>query len=211
MKNIYLLSKDTKEYENVKYLTIFDIINISFDIDFSKYDALIFTSKNAIYSLENNTSWKDVPSYAIAPKTAQILKQYNSNLKYTGKSGHGDDFAKELIPIVKNKKLLYIRAKKVVSNLVNILNENNILCDELISYETSCKYYEQKEKPLINSIIIFTSPSTIKCFLNNFTWDDSYIAVCIGKTTSKYLPKEIKYYISEKTSIESCISLANSL
>ena len=204
-KDIYLLSNVKSNDLEVQNLNIFDISFVKYDIDFTKYDALLFTSKNAIYSLASNNTWQDIPSYGISTKTAKILEEYNSNLVYTGSSGHGDDFANELIPHLKNKKVLYIRAKKVVSNLVNILNENNILCDEIITYETTCKSYDIKQQPSKNSIIIFSSPSTIKCFLNNFIWDDSYFAIVIGKTTAKYLPSNIKYEIAKETSIESCI------
>ena len=211
LNKIYLLSQKDIQYKDVEFLPIFEIKYIDFDIDFSSYDGLIFTSKNGIYSLQYNTKWQNIPSYAIATKTAKILKQYNSNVVYTGKSGHGDDFANELIDILQNKKVLYIRAKKVVSNLVNILNNNGVICDELISYETSCVYYDKIKQPPKGSVIVFTSPSTIKCFFNNFEWDSSYKAVSIGKTTAKYLPKNIVSYISNTTSIESCITLAKTL
>lgn len=206
--SIYLLTKNTNQFKDVSYLTIFDIRNISFEIDFNLYDGLLFTSKNAIYSLEKDLLWKTIPSYAIAQKTSDILKQVSANLVYTGKSGHGDDFANELKTKLKDKRVLYIRAKKVVSNLVNILNENNIICDELITYETVCKKYDIEQKPPKNSIIIFSSPSTIKCFFNSFKWDDSYLAIAIGKTTAKYFPDIVNYKIAEQTSIESCIELA---
>jgi len=209
-KNIYLLS-DIKNLDfDIKSLSIFDINFLEYDIDFNSYDALIFTSKNAIYSIKDDESWKNVPSYAISNKTAKVLKEANSNLEYIGVSGHGDEFAKELIPILENKKVLYIRAKKVVSNLHKILNKNNILCEELVTYETKCINYSIDKKPTKNSIIIFSSPSTIECFLSNFTWDDSYLAVVIGKTTAKYLPSNINYKIAEETSIESCIKMAKS-
>jgi len=209
-KNIYLLSPIVVDDLDIKKLDIFDIGFIKYRIDFHLYDALLFTSKNAIYSLQNNNEWKDIPSYAISNKTANILKDNNSNLVFTGTSGHGDDFANELIPKLQNKKVLYIRAKEVVSNLVNILNSNNVVCDEIVTYETICKTYDEKEQPIKNSIIIFSSPSTIKCFFNNFTWDNSYFAVVIGKTTAKYLPSYINYKIAQKTSIESCIQMAKS-
>ena len=209
-KDIYLLSNVKSNDLDIKNLNIFDISFIKYNINFTKYDALLFTSKNAIYSLDKDDTWKNIPSYAISKKTAKILNNYNSNLVYTGTSGYGDDFANELIPNLKDKKILYIRAKKVVSNLVNILNKNNILCDEIITYETICKNYDIKNKPAKNSIIIFSSPSTIKCFLNNFAWDDSYFAIVIGQTTAKYLPANINYKIANETSIESCILSAKS-
>lgn len=211
MSNIYLLSNENILNENIINLPIFDIKYLDFNIDLTQYDGLIFTSKNAVYSMKNNNIWTTIPSYAIAKKTAKIIKQNSDNVIYTGDSGHGDDFANELISLLKNKKVLYIRAKKVVSNLVDILNKNGVICDELITYETVCKDYDKSFKPNKNAIIIFSSPSTIKCFFNSFQWDKSYLAIAIGKTTAKYFPKDINYKIADTTSLQSCIELAKQL
>ena len=208
MCKIYLLNN--LKYEGVDNLEVFGIKNIISDIDLSIYDALIFTSKNAIYSIDSfNKEWKEIPSYAIAPKTADIINKYNGNLQFTGVSSHGNEFAKELIPKLKNKKTLYIRALKTVSKLVDILKENDINIDELIAYETTCL---KNKKSLENdSIFIFTSPSSVECFFKNYKWHNSYKAITIGKTTSNYLPKNIDYIVSEKTSIDECIKLAKQL
>lgn len=205
MAKIYLLSN--QKYPNVENLEVFQIEYIKSNIDLNKYDALIFTSKNAVYSLEiYNKNWKNIPSYAIALKTAKIIEELNGKVNFTGNSGHGNDFAKELIPLLKNKKVLYIKALKTVSNLPNILRENKILLDELIAYKTSCK----KSNTLLedNSIFIFTSPSSVECFFKQYSWKDSYKAIVIGKTTANFLPENINYEISSLTSIEECINIA---
>lgn len=208
MSKIYLLNN--LKYEGVENLEVFGIEFIKSNIDLSKYDALIFTSKNAIYSLDSfNKTWKDIPSYAIAPKTAKIIKEYQGNLFFTGESSHGDEFAKELIPKLENKKVLYIKAVKTVSKITEILKDNNIDIDELVTYKTSClKSSKQLER---NSVFIFSAPSSVECFFKNYAWDESYKAIVIGKTTAKYLPSNIKYNISEKTSIDECIKLAKQL
>lgn len=209
MSDIVLLSD--KKYEGTISLPIFDINFLPLEVDLNSYDALIFTSKNAIYSLENsNIKWKDKAAYVIAPKTADVIKNLNGNLEFISQSSHGNDFALELIPLLKNKKVLYIRGKRSVSNLTKILLDNNVLIDELISYETTCskKLLSQPKK---NSIIIFTSPSTIECFFKNLIWDDSYTAIAIGKTTAQFLPKNINYNISSIQSIEACIELAKKI
>jgi uroporphyrinogen-III synthase len=212
MKNIYLLSNETIQDDSIIHLSIFDIKYTTNNIDFQLYDALLFTSKNSIYSLEaTQSNYHNIPSYAIATKTANLLEKYNSNIQYIGKSSNANDFANELKDILKDKKVLYIRAKNVVSDLANILQQHNISCDELISYETICKSYSLDKTPPLHSIIIFSSPSSIRCFLNNFVWNDTYTAVCIGDTTASFLPQHIKANISERLSIKSCISLAKTL
>lgn len=205
MAKIYLLNN--QKFQDVENLEVFEIKHIKSNVNLQDYEALIFTSKNAIYSLDSfNQNWKKIPSYAIASKTADIIKQLGGNLVFTGITSHGNDFAEELITLLKDKKVLYIKALKTVSNLPEILIQNKILLDELVAYETSCKKVDvELEK---NSIFIFTSPSSAECFFKQYSWHDSYRAIVIGKTTAKFLPKNIKYEISSQTSVEECVNLA---
>ncbi len=206
MNNIVLLSN--MKYEGVENLPVFDIEYLDVKIDLEKYDSLIFTSKNAIYAIDKLcNSWTKLDSYAIAKKTSDILKKYNSNIVFTGTFSHGDEFAYELIPLLKNKKVLYVKGEKNVSSLFEILSNNHVNIKEIAVYKTICNK-NIFNPPVSNSIIIFTSPSCIKCFFEKFTWNESYKAVVIGKTTAKYMPQNIKYEISPIQSIEACIELA---
>jgi len=205
--NIYILSD--KKVKWAKNLPVFEIKPIQQDVDFSNYDALIFTSKNAIYALDSmDKSWKKKPAYVIAPQTAKIVRHLGGNLKFVGKEKHGNQFALEIIKKYKHQKVLYIRAAKVVSDLVNILNTNDITCDELIVYETVCKQFDKKVKLPKNSTIIFSSPSTIECFFKNISWDESFKAISIGNTTAQYFPENITPVISDTTSLDSCVKKA---
>lgn len=205
MAKIYLLSN--QKYNEVENLDVFQIKYIESNIDLLKYDALIFTSKNAVYSLDSfNQDWKKIPSYVIAPKTAQIIEKLGGKIAFTGITSHGNEFAQELIEILKNKKVLYVKALKTVSNLVEILKEKKVLIDELVAYETSCKKSNIKLEN--NSIFIFSSPSSVECFFKQYKWNDSYKAIVIGKTTAEYLPNNIDYVVSSQTSIDECINLA---
>jgi uroporphyrinogen-III synthase len=205
--NIYILSD--KKVKWAKNLPMIEIKLIEQKIDFFSYDALIFTSKNAVYSIDKmDKTWREKPSYTIAPQTAKIIKHFKGNLKFVGKEKHGNAFALELIKNLKHKKVLYIRGTEVVSDLVNILNANSIVCEELIIYETICKEYKNKIKIPKNSTIIFSSPSTIKCFLHNITWDKSFKAISIGHTTAQYFPEYITPIIADTTSLESCVKKA---
>ncbi|PLY05372.1 MAG: uroporphyrinogen III synthase [Arcobacter sp.] len=209
MNKIYLLSNH--KYDDIENLEVFKIEYIPSMVDLSLYDALIITSKNAIYSLNSfNNDWKDIPSFAIAKKTAEVIKKEGGVVEFTGKTGHGNDFAKELIPLLRNKKVLYVRALKVASNLVNLLKDYNIDVEELITYKTVCN--KSLNAKIENySTIIFTSPSSINCFFNKYSWNDTLKAIVIGKTTGKYMPDDIKYEISSETSLEECIKLAKRL
>lgn len=205
--HIYILSD--KKVKWAKNLPVFDIQPIKQDVDFSNYDALLFTSKNAIYSIDSfDKTWKKKPAYVIAPETAKIVRHLKGMLQFVGKEKHGDKFALEIVKKFKHQKILYIRGSEVVSDLINILNTNDIVCDELIVYKTVCKQFNKKIKLPENSTIIFSSPSTIECFFKNISWDESFKAVSIGNTTAKYFPKNITPVISDTTSLESCVKKA---
>ena len=213
MAKIYLLSPKKIVDKDIIHLPIFDIKYLPFSIDFNNYNALLFTSKNSIESLIKNGDnlWKQIPSYAISDMTAAYLKKAGGNLVFNAKAKNGNEFAKLLIEKLKNKKVLYIRAKKVASNIVEILKSNDILCDELVSYETICKKYDKGYKIEDGSIIIFSSPSSVKCFLKNFSLDSNYKYVAIGETTAKELPKNLNYNLPKEKSLPLCISLAKKL
>lgn len=207
MNDIYLLND--MQIKGIKNIPLLGIRFLPQEIDILQYDALVFTSKNAVYSLDSfNKEWKKIPSFVIAPKTAKVVESLGGKIAFIGNSGHGNEFAQELIPVLSNKRVLYIKAKKVVSNLAGLLKEALIDVDELVAYETACNSLQNREIPAKNSVIIFTSPSTIECFFENFSWDESYKAVVIGHTTANYLPKHISYVVSKTTSIDDCISLA---
>lgn len=205
--NIFILSD--KKVKWAQNLPVIEIQPIKQNVDFSDYDALVFTSKNAIYSIDAiDKTWKRKPSYAIAPQTAKVVKQLGGELKFVGKEKYGDEFGWEIVEKFKHQKVLYIRGSKIVSDIVNILNSNDVICDELIIYETVCKKFDKEIKLPKNSTIIFSSPSTIKCFLKNVSWDESFKAISIGNTTAKYFPQNITPIIADTTSLASCVKKA---
>ncbi len=205
MAKIYLLSN--QKYSHVENLEVFQIKHIKSEIDLLKYDALVFTSKNAVYSLDSfNKDWKKIPSYVIAPKTANVIEKLGGNIAFVGVTSHGNEFAQELLKVLRNKKVLYVKALKTVSNLVGILKENKIQLDELVAYETSCR--DSKIDLEDNSIFIFTSPSSVECFFKQYSWKDSFKAIVIGKTTAEYLPKNVDFTMTVETSIDECVKLA---
>lgn len=205
MAKIYLLNN--QKYSNVENLEVFQVKHIKSEVNVLNYDALVFTSKNAVYSLDSfNKDWKKIPSYVIAPKTAEVIESLGGNIAFIGITSHGNEFAQELINELKDKKVLYIKALKTVSNLVGILKDNKINLDEVVAYETSCK--ETNIDLEEDSIFIFTSPSSVECFFKQYSWKDSYKAVVIGKTTADYLPKNVDFIMSSETSVDECVNLA---
>jgi len=204
LKNIYILSE--KPFQNAKNLPCILIKQIYKDIDFSKYEALVFTSKNGVLVADHiSKKWKEIPSYSIGSGTSKAIKELGGKLEFEAKNSYGDKFASEIKERLHGKKVLFLRAKVVTSKLNSILKEAGVLLDEEIVYETVCNECENLKKPESGSCIVFSSPSTIECFFRCFEWDSSYKAVVIGDVTKKTMPKGVPYILSEKTTIPSCI------
>lgn len=205
--NIYTLGD--KKVQNAKSLPVYKINYLESAIDFTQYDAIVFTSKNSVMAVDSfNKNWKNLPAYTIASETAKTVKRLGGKLKFVGITKHGNEFAHELLNELDGKKVLYLRGKKVVSSLIEIFEEAQIVCDNVIVYENVCSDdLKIKELP-DNSYIIFSSPSTIDCFLKHFEWKQSYKAISIGHTTAKYFPEHINPIIAYTTSIDSCVNKA---
>lgn len=207
--SIYLLSDSF--HEDVINLPQIKVTYKDVSLDLSYYDALIFSSKNAVKAISNiNQDWKDIPSFVIGEPTANAINEFGGSLAYTAKSSYGNTFARELIPLLKGKKALFIRAKKVLSSLEEILKDEGIDLSSQVLYETTCSD-EKDEELKEDSIFIFTSPSTVECFFKNHEWHSSYKAVCIGDVTAKALPKNISLHVSQIQTIPACIELAKTI
>ncbi len=207
MRKIYLLNSD--KFENIVNLPVIEINFFHKEINLDSYDALVFTSKNGVKAIDNiDKKWRQKKIYSIGQGTSKEIKKYNTNPIYTAINSYGDSFAKEIGESLKGKRVLFPRAKKVTSKLNEILKKIGVKLDEIIVYETVCKEHQDASKPEKDSVIIFTSPSTIKCFFKSFIWDESYKAVVIGKVTAKAMPQEIKFTYAKEQTIKSCIEVA---
>lgn len=209
--NIYLLSESS--HEGVINLPLIKANYFDVSLDISSYEALIFSSKNAVYALDKiDKNWRNIPAFAIGEATASVITKLGGNLAYVASNAYGNDFAYEIIEKLKGKKVAFLRAKKVLSNLEEILQFAKIQLDSHVLYETTCNAQNTLYPIEKNSIIIFTSPSTVECFFKSYTWDNSSHAVCIGSVTSKALPMYIKnLHVSSKQTIKGCIELAKTL
>ena len=207
---VYLLSD--KEYDGAISLGVIGIRFLEIPFTCKGVDALVFTSKNAVVAVDRlDPSWRQLPSFAIGDGTAKMIEHLGGSVAYTATSSYGDDFALEIISRLYGKKVLFPRAKVVISHLSDILRTNGVRVDEIIVYETLCRSCEEIPSPEIDSVLIFTSPSTVDCFFKCFSWHDSWKAVCIGKRTAEALPQSIVPYLSPSQTIPACIAYAHTL
>ena len=207
---IYLLSPHAKEGCIHLPMISFGIVEKTLTLE--GYELLMFTSKQAVISAEKlNPNWKKIPCLAIGSATAKQIKTLGGSVHYQPRSFYGATLSHDIMSKFKEKKILYLRPKEVSFDSKGFLAKEGIGLDEKIIYETVCKYYSGEKKPEKQAIIIFTSPSTIHCFLKNFEWDESYTAVVIGEATKKHLPANARYEVADTPLIDACIEKAKSM
>ncbi len=207
--NIFLCSP--KKYEGINSLPTIEFKLIASKLDLNGFDTILFSSKQAvIFADKLNPAWKERFIIAVGPATANIAKELGAKEIYYPKNYYGKELAKDVLKYFQNKKILYVRPKVISFDSKNFLAQYGITIQEAIIYETKCKSYQNKTLPK-NAIIIFTSPSTIKCFLKSFEWDESFKAVVIGKSTLKKLPQFIKASVAKEPTIDACVELAKKM
>ena len=177
-------------------------------IDFSKYDYLIITSKQTSKALKQyeKKSYIDKPGLCVSVASAKSYEELGAKVLDIG-GGYGDNLVKKIKNFPKDTKWLYLRAKVVASDFVQRCQNDGYKIDEAIVYESDCSQEILDVKVEDNATLIFTSPSSLKCFLKNSDIKETNNIIVIGTTTAKALPKGIKYVISTQTTIESCMNL----
>lgn len=185
-------------------------------------DSLIFTSKNGIHAFWENLQsrdpslrklWLGLPNFVIGEASAKALNALGMKAEFIASSAYGDVFAKELVLYLKGKKPLFLRAKRIASNLPEVLRSSGIPLQEAIVYENIPHRLDNPPKLQQDSIIIFGAPSHIRAFLLNFSWDRSFCALCIGAKTSMAAREllaggELKILQAPQPSFQSALELA---
>ena len=204
---IYLLSPVAKE-------GLFSLPMITFEItakeiDFQGCDTLMFTSKQAVITADAlDSAWRQYPSIAIGKATAQMITSLGGSVLYQPDTFYGSRLSAEIIKKFRTRKILYLRPKEVSFDAKGHLAKAGIALYEQILYQTRCKSYHPSQKPPKEAVIIFTSPSTIRCFFQHFAWDHTYTAVVIGETTRQHLPAGIDIVVADQPLIAACIAKA---
>nr|WP_314889764.1 uroporphyrinogen-III synthase [uncultured Campylobacter sp.] len=208
---IYLVGSNL-EFEGVKTLVLNEIKFNKFSVNLAEFDALVLTSKNSVNALKfNQILPASLQICSIGDGTSRAASEFGLAQIYTAQNAHGNDFAAEIVPFLKGKKTLFLRARETASNVGEILRESGVNLTQIIAYENVFKPLNEEQKPPKNSVIIFTAPSAVRNFTRNFGWDESYKAVAIGLTTAKELGNFAVPAMSAQQNINSCVSLAKTL
>ncbi len=209
-KPIYLFS--ISSHPDAKSINSLDIKFLKPKIDFSKYDYLIITSKQASEALKqyDKNEYIHMPSICVSKKSAEAYESLGGEVLACG-NGYGNDLSAVIKQFPYTKRWLYLRAKVVASDFISTCQEEGYNIDEIVVYESECSNDIRHVEVEDDSILIFTSPSSLNCFLENHTFTPSNKVIVIGKTTALAVPDGVKYSISPETTIESCMEIGLAL
>ncbi len=210
MRPIYLFS--ISSHPKAISVNSLDITFFKPEIDFSKYDYLVITSKQASKALKqyNKDDYINKSALCVSKQSAKSFEDLGGEVLAVG-GGYGDNLIQQINSYPKETKWLYLRAKVVASDFVVTCRNEGYSIDERIVYKSDCSEVINSANVKDNAILIFTSPSSVHCFLKNHRLLQSQKIIVIGKTTAKAIPKNCTYTLSNKTTIESCMQIACSL
>ncbi len=205
-KNIYLFS--LTPYKGVNHINSLHVSFFTPKINFKNYDYLIITSKQVLEALKNyDESWKDLAVLAVAKPTAEAVKKAGGTILEYG-SGYGDNLSAIIASYDKEKRWLYLRAKEVASDFALTCKQNGYKIDEVIVYETSCSKECLHVRVEDDATLIFTSPSSVECFLKHHDFKETQNIIVIGTTTARAIPHGVSYKIASQPTMQSCIQKA---
>ena len=207
-KPIYLFS--ISSHEDTININSLDVVFFKPDVEFESYDYFIITSKQTSQALKQYANVSLKPALCVSVASAKSYEEIGGEVLGIG-GGYGDNLIEKIRSYPKDKRWLYLRAKVVASDFVSICQKDGYNIDEVVMYESGCSKEIENVKVEDNSIFIFTSPSSVKCFLKNHTISEDANIIVIGKTTAKALPSNLTYIISNETTIQSCVEIAMTL
>ncbi len=206
---IYLFSKTN--HPDVNSVPVLATEFFQPEIDFSRYDAIVLTSKQAVTALDKiSNAWTEIPALTIADLTAAMAQKSGATVMEKG-NGYGDSLADIIINGYPDKKWLYPRPEVVASDFVEKVRRAGVILEDAIVYKTSCNAEAGNIDLEDNAVLIFTSPFTIDCFLQFYEFRTTHKVVAIGKTTNAALPESVKAVMPETPSVDNCVTLARQL
>ncbi len=179
------------------------IVPLSFELDKTNFDFLIFTSQNAVsYFFESNAyqELKTSEVFCVGEKTKDLLEGVGLKVIEMGKNAQ--ELGKTIVENYPNKSFLFLSGKQRLDILPNIFKKNNVRYEEISVYDTllTPKQFDRS----FNGVLFF-SPSAVESYFQKNSIEDS-IAFCIGPTTEKAAKNYTQNtVIANKPSIENVL------
>lgn len=180
-------------------------------IDYTHYDAIVLTSKQAAIALEQiNHDWIRLPVLTIADFTAKQARDFGAQVLEHG-GGYGDTLAEIIINGYSTWRWLYPRPEVVASDFAKRVSDAGVCMKGVVVYKTTCNADVATLALEHDAILIFTSPFTIKCFLQQHRFSASHTIIAIGATTASALPDTVEALMPKTPSVQGCVDLAKTL
>ena len=209
-KLIYLFS--ISSHPKAKHINPLSINFFQPKVDFSKYDNFIITSKQVakILSFYEVSKKNLLPALCISKQSAKSYEAIGGKVLALGK-GYGDTLIEKIKDYPKATKWLYLRAEVVASNFVEVCQNEGYNIEEAVIYQSQCSSQMANIEVEKDAVLVFTSPSSVECFLAHNSFEKTHKIVVIGKTTLKKIPKDIEVHLSKEKTVESCMQIALTL
>jgi len=203
---VYLFS--TSSYPNTIHINSLQITFLKPKINFEEYDYIIVTSKQISHALQayDKKQYIEKKFLCISQQSANSLKSLGCDILTIGE-GYGDDLSRIIKSYPKETRWLYLRAKEIASNFRDNCVEDGYSIDEKIVYESRCSFEMDNLNIQEKATLIFTSPSSVRCFLSKNNFTKNHKIIVIGKTTAKVVDSKFNCMVSKTTTIKSCLDL----
>lgn len=209
MRPIYLISKTP--YEGVIHIPILTISFLHPAIDFTEYEGVILTSKQAILALKAyRVPYSTLQCICVSEGTAQAAREAGALSVEVG-NGYGSSIPDVLHQKKRHGKWLYVRPKVIASEWVTTARNEGFMIDEAIVYETTCNEEANDFTIADDAVLVFTSPSSIECFFKFYQILPSHSIVAIGTTTKDSFLSAKEVLVSPQASVASAVELAQKI
>jgi len=200
---IYTLGN--KKIPKAECFPVLGFMYLDCHIDFNEYDLLVITSQNALLAIKNDKQqWINKKILTVGQATQELAIQMGALDVVCSSVNNAKSMILENISLIQSRKTLYLRGKRVSTDIKSILKLQNINIYEKIVYENFCNIDNISLKIEKNSWVILSSPFIVECFCNNFDLQD-YKIMLFGKKLFKKMPKHSKYQISPKDTIKDTV------
>lgn len=133
----------------------------------------------------------DIKFAVIGSGTADILKKHGIFADLIPEIYTSKALGNQLVNSVsKNEKVLILRAEQGSSDLTRILDENNIIYDDIKTYDVQCKTKSSNSNVIDTDFITFASSSGVNVFFENgYKLSSKTKIISIGEITADALRK----------------------
>ena len=183
-------------------IPLIDFRSIDFTVQHQRYDWIIFTSQNAVRSFleKGKPDRMSAKMAAVGKKTAEAIEKAGLTVQFTPSLYVTDVFVKEFAKAIhRGEKILLPRGNLAPPRIKNELTAKGALVEDPVVYETYFPSHSREQLIELldhkyqNLIMVFTSPSTVRHFMDiHFAQsgriaEKKYIFAVIGTSTQKAL------------------------